>query len=494
MNEAIVLSHDRELLGPAERLHPLYLLTGLGASIKGAWGILAGGAFFITQGRWWIAALLGLLFLITSIGSLFLKWLKLEYRVGPHELTIDSGWLSRTSRAIPFDRVTDVDLEQGPIHRLFGLARVKLETGASAGGKEEEGVLHTIALARAEALRDHVRARRGLASTAAVSEVEQEVAPLYAMDGKRVLTAGFFNFSLAVIAGLFGVTQTMGDALGFDPFKRRFWLDLLDRAEPLQTLVMAHQMVAAVGGTILLLLLGTGTGLVRTLMREHGFRLDRTETGFRRRRGLLTLTDVSIPAKRVQAAILASGPIRRHFGWWVLKLQSLAQDGGKGDHVIAPLAQPDEAGSILNSLAWPLQPAPGVWRPVARAFVTSMAAILAPAALLTIGALPFLGPIALLWLGGAALAVGLRWLDWKRTRYALGGQALFVETGWWRHRRSIIPTPKIQSIDIAESFWGRLFGICTLRVGVAGGSGFSDHHVPALSRAEAEALRAELLV
>jgi membrane protein YdbS with pleckstrin-like domain len=52
---------------------------------------------------------------------------------------------------------------------------------------------------------------------------------------------------------------------------------------------------------------------------------------------------------------------------------------------------------------------------------------------------------------------------------------------------------KIQSIDLSESWWTRLFGICTLRLGVAGGSGFSDHHVPALTRADAEALRAELL-
>jgi hypothetical protein len=32
-----------------------------------------------------------------------------------------------------------------------------------------------------------------------------------------------------------------------------------------------------------------------------------------------------------------------------------------------------------------------------------------------------------------------------------------------------------------------------LRLGVAGGGGFSDHHVPALNRPGAEALRAELL-
>lgn len=494
MTDAVALPTTDDLLGPPERLHPLYLLTGLGQTARGAWGLLAGGAVLASQGRWWIAILLVVGSAIFSFISLLLRWLKLEYRVGAHEIRIDSGWLSRTSRAIPFDRVTDVDLEQGPIHRLFGLARVKLETGASAGGKEEEGVLHTISLERAEALREHIRVRKGLspAKAAGVAAAE-ETTPIYAMDTRRVLTAGLFNFSLAVIAGLFGVTQTMGDALGFDPFERQFWIDLLARSDPLTQLVMAHQIVAAIAGTIVLVTLGIGTGLVRTMLREYGFRLDRTETGFRRRRGLLTLTDVSIPAKRVQAALLGSGPIRRRFDWWELKLQSLSQDGGRGDHVVAPLARPQEAEQILGSLQWPVQPASSRWRPVSRAFFIAFIGILVPATLLTIVAIPFVGPIGLLWLAGAAVAICMRWFDWKHTRYALDGGSLFIETGWWRHRRSIVPIRKIQSIDLSESWWSRTFNICTLRLGVAGGSGFSDHHVPALSRLEAETLRQELL-
>jgi len=150
MSEAVALGGTQDQLGPPERLHPLYLLTGLGQTLKGAWGIIGGGAYFAATGRWWIAAIMVVGFAILSLVSLFLKWLKLEYRVGSDEIRIDSGFLHRTSRAIPFDRVTDVDLEQGPIQRLLGLAKVKLETGASAGSKEEEGVLHTISLARAE--------------------------------------------------------------------------------------------------------------------------------------------------------------------------------------------------------------------------------------------------------------------------------------------------------------------------------------------------------
>lgn len=493
MSEAVAIEGTGDQLGPPERLHPLYLLTGLGQSLRGAWGILAGGAYFAAKGYWWALIVMAMLFGFFSIGALYLRWLKLEYRVGADEIRIDSGLLNRTSRAIPFDRVTDVDLEQSPLHRLFGLARVKLETGASAGSKEEEGVLHTIALARAEALREHVRARRGLVPVAATAAAVAEGPAIYSMDGRRVLTAGLFNFSLAVIAGVFGATQTIGEPLGIDPFERRFWVDLLARSEPLQAMVMTHRIVAVIGGSVLLLLLGIGTGLVSTALREHGFRLDRTETGFRRRRGLLTLTDVTIPAKRAQAAILANGPVRQRFGWWVLKLQSLAQDGGKGDHVVAPLAHEGEAAAILTSLGWPTAPDPQAWRRVSRAYVTSFIGILIPVALITIAAYPWLGPVGLLFLAGAGLAIGMRWLDWKRARYALGEGALFVERGWWRHRRHIIPIARIQSIDLAESWWSRLFGICTLRLGVAGGSGFSDHQVPALSRTSAAALRAELL-
>lgn len=478
---------------PAERLHPLYLVTGLGKSIKGAWGLIAGMAVLGSQGRWWLVALIAVGYVVVSTVSLLVTWLKFEYRVGADEVRIDSGFLSRNSRAIPFDRVTDVDLEQGPLHRLFGLARVRLETGASAGAKNEDGVLDTIALARAEALREHIRARRRHAAVVTVTDEETALPPLFAMDKRRVVTAGLFNFSLAVVAGLFGVTQTFGDVLGFDPFKRSFWIALAERSGPLRELVIAHQFIAIVGGVIVLVLLGVATGMVRTLLREHGFRLDRTDTGLRRRRGLLTLTDVTVPVRRVQAAILASGPVRRAFGWCELKLQSLAMDGAKGDHVVAPLAHPDEAAAILASLDWPASPASGHWSNVSMAYVTSLAALLALPSLVAVVVGLLIQPITILWAAGALVAVFARWLGWRQTRYTLADQALFVEQGWWRRRRSIVPTRNIQSIDLSQSAWSRMFGICTLSLGVAGGGGFSAHQVPALRRPEAEALRASLI-
>ena len=55
MTDAVALPTSGDLLGPPERLHPLYLLTGLSQTARGAWGLMAGGAVLASQGRWWIA-------------------------------------------------------------------------------------------------------------------------------------------------------------------------------------------------------------------------------------------------------------------------------------------------------------------------------------------------------------------------------------------------------------------------------------------------------
>jgi putative membrane protein len=483
-------------LGPRERLHPLFLLTGLGATVRGAWGMVALVAWMASQGRWWLVALIAGGSLVVSIGGLLIRWLKLEYRVGEHEIRIDSGFLERNSRAIPFDRIQDVDIEQGPVQRLLGLAQVRFETGAAAGGND--GILHTISLERAEALRRLVRANRtrvsALAPATPLGTALAEGEPLFAMTNRRLVIAGLFNFSLAVLAGLFGLSQTVGDVAGFDPFSRSFWNEALAQSAPLQAYFLAHQIAVVLAGAVLLLAIGTATGIVRTVLRDYRFRLDRVARAFRRRRGLLTLTDVSLPLARVQAAIVATGPLRRALGWFELKLQSLAHDeAGKGDHVVAPLAHPEEIEGILAELGWPSAPPEPTWKNVSRAYLHLFLLAMVPLAL--IGAaqalfLPLLGAVSLIAVAAASL---VRILAWPRTRYALDGEHLFIEGGWWNQHRLLLPRTKVQSADVSDNALTRLFGVATVRLGVAGGGGWSVHSVSAIPRDVAFDLRRAIL-
>jgi putative membrane protein len=483
----VALSADE---APPERLHPLMLLSGLGGSLRGVAGGYAGIGYLAATGRLDTALVLGALLLVGAVVSLLVYWRRFTFRVGTDELRIDSGFISRTHRSIPFDRVQDVDISQGPLQRLLGLASVTFDTGAS-GGSKEEGALNGIALARAHALRDHVRARRGADAIAAISP-EQEARPLFAMDLRRVLTAGVFNFSLAIFAGLFGLTQTMGDVIGFDPFERRFWNDLLANAGPLTGFVRDHRFGAAFAGLALLILLGLATGIVRTLARDFRFRLDRTGTGLRRRRGLFTLTDVTLPLRRVQAALILTGPVRERFGWRELKLQSLAQDqGGSGDHQVAPLARDEELQPILDELGWQLPEGP--LQPVSKAYVWTFCLALLPVLLIAAVQAAVLPPLGLLTFALLGLAVAARWLGWRRTAYALGDDQLLVRGGWWQRRTLLLPLQSVQSVDLTENFIGRRFGTVGIRIGVAGGSGFSAHVIPSLPREKASQVREVLL-
>jgi putative membrane protein len=460
------------------------------------WGMFAGGAYFAASGQWQLViAVLGATLVFSLIGAV-VGWRTFTYQASGDEIRIDSGLLNRKHRSIPFERIQDVDISQGPIARLLGVARVKLETGGSGAGKDE-GVLSAVDLHQAEALRQRVRRHRSVAAPNALPSEEgsapsdAEVTPLYAMDTKRLLLAGVFNFSLAVFAALAGASQTFGDVLGIDPFRRGFWRDTEAVIGPFAALILAHQVTAVLAGVIFVGLIGLATGVVRTVLRDYGFRIDRAQAGLRRRRGLLTKTDVTLQVRRVQAAVIGTGPVRERFGWRDLKLQSLAQDeNGKDDHLFAPLATENEVDGLLSEIQ--LEPVRSVsqWQPVSRAYLTIFLIATSPLYLAALAQ-----TLLSLWVGAAlalliAAAQGLRWVAWKRTAYALDGGRLLVRRGWWRRRLFILPARNIQTLDVSESFLSRWFGVASLTIGVAGGSG---HGVPAIPRERARQLRSELL-
>lgn len=483
-------------VGEPERLHPFYLVTGLGGWLRQMIGAYAAIGYFAVTGSWRTAALLLAVMTVAMIGGMFMHWRRFEYRVGADEIRIDSGIVSRTHRSIPFDRIQDVDISQGPIGRLIGLARVEFETGGSAGGKDDDGALAGIALARAEALRDQVRARSAPGGMVAAidADASSETPAVFAMDFRRVLLAGVFHFSLAVIVGLFGIIQTIGDVAGFDFFTRRFWRQALDAGSPIADLIPGYQLVAALAGAVLVIALGITAGVTRTVVRDFRFRLDRTSTGLRRRRGLLTLTDVTLPIRRIQAAIIGSGPVRDHLGWSELKLQSLASDEGtKGDHVVAPLARSEEIATIFSKLEWRLLDPSVPWSEISPAyawgFTATVALLLIPLFIQSL-VMPWIGLSGLVFI---AVLITTRWLCWRRFRYALDAERLLIRSGWWRRRLIILPLTSVQSADVTENIFSRRFGVAAVTFGVASGRGYSSHRIPAVNREIAHTLRRQVL-
>lgn len=428
--------------------------------------------------------------LLASLLFRWLGWMRFRYHLGGDDIRIERGILSRSARSIPYDRIQDVSIEQKPLARLLGLGEVRFETG---GGDGEDARLSYVALDEAARLREAIRTRK--AGQRVIAGGEDAGTTMFAMGIGRLLTLGLYSFSLVIFAVLGGVAQQFDFLLPFDFRDLMGWLDSAQvNGVSIDDISLAARIFGTVGALIGLIAIGVLTGIARTFLTDYGFRLERTAKGFRRRRGLLTLTDVVMPAARVQAAIIETGPVRKRHGWHALRFVSLAQESKEeSHHMVAPLAQMDEiwpivaeAGIAPPGESSPLQRGRFGWWLRGFAIILPLIAMAMAAAMLFTGASMARAALPLL-LVPPMLAIAV--FAWRSYRYGADAIQLYTRRGWWRQRLTIVPQVRVQSVEIAQSPLARLTGLVSLRFGVAGGR----LDMVALPRETAEAIRTHVL-
>ncbi|AMO72975.1 PH domain-containing protein [Sphingorhabdus sp. M41] len=484
---------------PFQHLHPLsIILKSVGTLGQNLFAILVLHFSLFDQNVLYTGiAAVALITLIVGVTALI--WSRFTYQVTAREIRIKSGLLNRNNRSIPFDRIQDVSLEQKLISRLLGLATVALETGSGGG---EDGQLDALSRRDAEMLRDTIRDyKAGLGADDSRLEDHQVMAdtpPLFAMDNRRIVIAGLFNFSFVLLAILGALAQNLDFLLPDGFFDPRSWIDAFPEQETINGYSSWVRLGGALAAILSLITIGFVSGIVRTFVREYGFRLDRIDTGqpgFRRRRGLFTLTDMVMPIHRVQAAILQTGPVRARFGWYHLKFTSLAGDGkGETDHSAAPCATLAEIEPILDDCAIRQPPADLIFQGVNPAFWwrgALMISLLLIAIALGSGLFVHPGLFAIILLAGP---VGLiQFLNWRHHQYALSNGQLYVRSGWWRRKLTILPLRKIQTVDVSQRPLDHPLDLATLTIGIAGGSTIAPLTIAAIGFQNAMNLRARIL-
>ncbi|WP_298306207.1 PH domain-containing protein [uncultured Erythrobacter sp.] len=444
---------------------------------------------------------------IVAIGTLFsyIAWKRLTYTIGAADIRVESGVLSRSARSVPYERIQDVSLEQKLLPRLLGLVAVKFETGAGGG---EDLSLSYLTEERGEEMRQLVRERKdGQASGALVEDcaaspigkIDEEAVALFTMPPKRLLTFGLFSFSLAVFAVLAGLLQYVDSFLDFDFWELEVWQGLIeDYGFDLSALDRTVQIVGIISSIGVLVAIGLLTGVVRVFLREWGFLLERTARGFRRRRGLLTKTDVVMPIHRVQGVKIGTRFIRYRFGWHSLSFVSLAQDSGASSHVVAPFAKIDEISPIAEVAGFTLPGESSDWRRASEKFLFDSAVrdalfFLIPAVVAGIASSIYSPEWTSFVVGAlfvlAGISAALNVLAWRYQRHALDTTQIVSARGVLAPRSQIATRLKLHSVEIAQGPIARWRGYATLHLGQAGGV----FAIPGVSLERAQEVRRKVM-
>ncbi len=407
-------------------------------------------------------------------------WQYYTYRfsIGSDSLQIRSGLLQRSLRQIPFARIQNVALRQTVLHRIFGVAEVRLE---SAGGIKPEAEMRVLTLADAMALEALVRRRRGESrvGTGTAGEVSSD-------EGEVLLRLGPADIIRAGLISNRGMVVVGGGFAALAQFSRDLFSEIIESwvrglFGVVEDYGRGHEAAAVLALILLFLVLVRMFSIALAFLQYHGFRLEEHGRRLTLERGLLSRARTSTPRRRIQSWTLREGMLHRLFGRRSLEVSTAVLENGSDGQPrslreIAPVATPERCDALIRHLApqvlWP----PATWQPLHR---TTFLRLAVPQWLMTIAvAVP-----AFLKFGGWGAVLVCLWLPWagyiawqhaRHAGYSVDARMVAVRGGWWTRTWRFAEIGKLQALRFSQSPLDRTLGTATLLLDTAGGSAIGD--------------------
>lgn len=445
-------------------------------------GVLFVGGFSVRSYVW---AALGV---IGTVVFAVIRWLTFTYQVAGDRLEIKRSLISRSIRTIPLERIRGVDVSTPPMHRLLGLAVLKIDTGAS--GKDEEGELDGVTLREAERLKAVLlRTHRTRTEAAPAAGPADE-------PGERVifriplrwllygpLSGAYLLTPFALAGGAIGLAFQWGDDLGFGR----------DAAIGAGEWLWEHPyLLLAV--VVLLVVAMPFVGGVMYAIFNWGFTLKEREGYLVAERGLVTRRSVSLELRRVRGYELVEGWVER----WAKVARAWAIVTGLGDSETRGQLLPDVprvvaeqvTGGAIGPYQAALRPHPPIarnrrlFRAVAPWLLLALAGVVAAQVNGVGWALTVVG----LLLAIAGVPIGLD--RYRSLGHGYDGVRLSVRSGSFRRAQAVVERRAVVGWRLRQTWFQRRAGVYTLIVGVGAGKG--GYEAIDVSREQALGLSAEV--
>src|SRR5215213_4925959 len=363
--------------GGPRRLHllsPVFFATG---HARRLWPL---ALLLAARRQWWLLALGALILLAWSA----LEWLRRTWTLEGGALRLEEGVLSRKLRAVPFDRIQQVDLVRKPLHRLLGVATLRVET--AGGGSAAEVDLDVVTLDEARALRASLlkaKARLTGAPAGQAAAGSQAAAPGgdtavgEAAEGQVDATVDFtapraerallrLGLGEVMLAGITGARAAAALVVLGPSSQASDWFPglsdwLFSRFDPeavTPTTPAAFAAVAVLGAVVWL-----GLAAASSIVTDYGFTLARAGNDLVVRRGLLERREAVLPLARLQVVRIEESLLRRALGLASIRIQSAGRAGGSdqtASRLAIPILQRTEVNRLLGELLPGAAPIPGL--------------------------------------------------------------------------------------------------------------------------------------
>jgi putative membrane protein len=414
----------------------------------------------------------------STILTAIARYFSFSYRIEGNELITQQGLLERKHRSIPLERIQEIRVEQGVLHRVFDVVDAKIETG---GGEGAEASLSVLSRAEVERLRQAVfdRAAEIRASARPTTETTQAPAPERVVIRRLGLTdlllIGLTTNHLISAVALAGALWNFADDILPDSFYRRAGGVLLRETQRLIVQDAATTVVLTILGLLAVFVIGVIFSTAGAIIRFYGFTFSRSGEDLHRRYGLFTRRSSSLPRRRIQVLKIEETLLRRLCSLATLRADTSGgqrdrEDDNTGRDVLLPIARRSEVDGLIGNLFPDFGEDQAEWRRVSRLAIRrsvvkgAIVCALSAAILFAAGRRAVaLWPLALL-----PLVYLVSRASYRRLGYAMGERYFRTRRGWLGRSTHIVPINKVQAVEIHQSPFDRRLGLATLSVDTAG--------------------------
>ncbi|MEU9884379.1 PH domain-containing protein [Sphaerisporangium sp. NPDC051011] len=473
---------DGALWVPPARLSPLVLLIDPVRMLPSLFfplvGVLFIGGFSPSSFFWAVLAVVG------SVGYAAVRWATFTYRVAGDRLELTRSLVSRSVKTIPLDRVRGVDVTTPPLHRLFRLAVMHIDTGATGGGKQE-GELDGVPLPEAERLREILlRRSRGAEPGAAAAGVTPAGPPAQVEERVYVrvpwpwllygpLSGAYLFAPFVLVGGAAGLIIQWGRELGFGD----------DLPIAIGTWLWERSLLLILIAITLVLAMPVAGGVMYAVF-NWNFTLRRRDASLVAERGLITRRSVALEHARIRGYEIADGLLERRAD--VVRLWAIVT--GLGDSrtrgQLLPVTPRTFATKVAADAIGPFEarlrphPAAARRRRLFRA--------VAPGVVLAVAAFAFGWVWAgLVALAAAALGVALGLDRYRSLGHGYDGARLSVRSGSLPRSQAVVERRAVVGWTVHQTWFQRRASVLTVVAGVGAGSG----GYPAIDTGEEQGLR-----
>lgn len=429
-----------------------------------------------------------------------IKYFSLRYQIRESELIVTQGIFFVRDRNVPIERIQNVNLIQNPLHRLFNVAEVRIET---ASGTEPEATLRVLSMPKIEQLRRSIfeqrnqpsQAQQKLAANdelpggdgnqdATVEEPqESERDVILSLPSNLLLRAGLAsNKGTLLIGVLIGIYFQFDEQL-----KTIVDIEQIARSagEGASRSTIIWVATTAVIGVFLFFRL---LGMAWYILRFFGYQLTSSGEDFRIRCGLFTKVSASVPRKRIQFISIHRNLFMR---WLKLATIRIETAGGAGrgqedatktvsSRWFIPVLPESQVREIIETLR------PGLnweeesfdWQPISPRAGQRLARIAVfTSILISAVSTYYLWPWG--WALGVAAAPLLVFLALKRAKsrkYARAENVVVYRSGIFTKKTSLTFFEKIQTVRVDETPFDRRWKMASLCIDTAA-SGPADHRI-----------------